>query len=280
MAEFPALNLYTDAFLADTPHLGALETGAYLSLLMASWRLEDGGLPDNDVMLARMSRCTPREWKRVGALVMPFWTMCQDGKWRQKRLEIERDIARGKSQSAARAAKAMWLKKNKSNIASAERTQSGTACEQDATTSTTTSTSNTHTQEPSPVPAQSVPVRPSLASLITDAFRPSDEDKQAIRKARPDLSESDLERRTLEFVNWHISKQNTSADWGRSWRNWMVKTREIGSAEPAAATDWDRVCSQFKRTGIWASYAGNRPGVPGCECPRDILAKHGLLEAA
>ncbi len=280
MAEFPALNLYTDAFLADTSHLGALETGAYMSLLMASWRLEDGGLPDDNVMLARMSRCTPREWKRARALVMPFWTMCKDGKWRQKRLEIEREISRGKSQSAANAAKARWLKNNKTSNARAERTQSDPPCEQDATTSTSTSTSNTHTQTPSPEPAQSVPMRPSAASLITDDFRPSEADKQAVRKGRPDLSDSDLERRTLEFINWHISKQNTSADWGRSWRNWMAKTREIGSAEPAAAIDWNRVCEQFKRVGVWAYYAGNRPGLPGCECPREILAKHGLLEAA
>jgi hypothetical protein len=115
---------------------------------------------------------------------------------------------------------------------------------------------------------------------ITDAFQPSEADRQAVRKARPDLSESDLERRTREFIDWNISKANTSADWGRDWRRWIVNTRGVGSAEPAQATDWNRVCEQFKRTGIWASYAGNRPGVPGCSCPREILAKHGLLEAA
>lgn len=115
---------------------------------------------------------------------------------------------------------------------------------------------------------------------ITDDFQPSADDRREVAKARPDLSESDLRRRTLEFINWHVSKAITSADWGRDWRRWMGKTREIGSAEPASSIDWDQVCLRFKATGIWSSWAGNRPGLPGCQCPPSILAKHGLQEAA
>jgi hypothetical protein len=43
MSEFPCLPLFTDAFIADTGHLGAIETGAYLMLLMVALAL--AGLP-------------------------------------------------------------------------------------------------------------------------------------------------------------------------------------------------------------------------------------------
>jgi uncharacterized protein YdaU (DUF1376 family) len=152
MAEFPALNFYTDAFLADTLHLGALETGAYVALLFASWRTEDGGLADDDVKLARMARCSKGEWRRIRPTVMAFWTMCQDGMFRQKRLEIERQAAREKSQSAARSAKARWLKDNKTTNADASETHMRNACETDATTST--STSIEEVDRPSPEPTR------------------------------------------------------------------------------------------------------------------------------
>lgn len=86
MADFPALPLFTDAFLADTGHLDATETGAYLSLLMAAWRSPGCCLPDDPIRLARMARCDQRTWKRINAAVLSFWTKDEDGMLRQKRL--------------------------------------------------------------------------------------------------------------------------------------------------------------------------------------------------
>ena len=53
MAQFPVLPLWTDAYLGDTTHLTTIEHGAYMLLLMVSWRSPDCRLPDDDAMLAR-----------------------------------------------------------------------------------------------------------------------------------------------------------------------------------------------------------------------------------
>jgi len=91
MSSFPSLPLFTDAFLADTGHLSAQETGAYLLLLMMAWRLPECHLPDDDAKLSRWARLDRRTWLKVKPVVMEFWTL-RDGFWTQKRLSKERDI--------------------------------------------------------------------------------------------------------------------------------------------------------------------------------------------
>lgn len=85
MAAFPYLPLFTDAFLADTGHLTAAETGAYLLLLMVAWRSPDCRLPDDDAKLAKWARVDRRNWSKMKPTIMEFWTF-GDGHWTQKRL--------------------------------------------------------------------------------------------------------------------------------------------------------------------------------------------------
>lgn len=89
MSKFPSLPLFTDAFISDTTHLTAQETGAYLMLLMVAWRFPDCRLPDDDALLARSARVSPRVWAKIKPTVMSFWTL-EDNFWHQKRLVKER----------------------------------------------------------------------------------------------------------------------------------------------------------------------------------------------
>ncbi len=112
MAEFPALPLFTDAFIADTSHLTALQTGAYLMLLMVAWRTSDCCLPDDDRLLARYSRMDFRAWKTHKDVIMSFWNKNENGRYYQRRLRDERKYVEDKRNKNVSAGRASALKRH------------------------------------------------------------------------------------------------------------------------------------------------------------------------
>lgn len=137
MAEFPALPLWTDAFLADTTHLDTRGVGAYLLLLFAAWRAPDCDLPDDDKLLARMARLSLREWRQIGPSIRAFFAVNEQGRLIQKRLLKERFRVRDVSIRAKRAADAKWLKTKNSGYADAYPEHMPDGCGTDATISIT-----------------------------------------------------------------------------------------------------------------------------------------------
>lgn len=107
MAEFPALPLWTDAYLGDTAHLTNEEHGVYLKLLMFAWRTPDCCLPDDDRRLAIMTGLSDKKWRTMKPVIAAFFTL-GDGVWQQKRLTRERNFVRGKSEKNRDAAAARW----------------------------------------------------------------------------------------------------------------------------------------------------------------------------
>jgi uncharacterized protein YdaU (DUF1376 family) len=94
----PWMPLYIADYLKDTTHLGALESGAYLHLIMHYW--QHGSLPTNERQLAQIAKLTAREWKRSCDTLKSFF---QDG-WRHKR--IDQELAHAVDVSAKRSAAA------------------------------------------------------------------------------------------------------------------------------------------------------------------------------
>jgi len=70
-------------YLADTGHLSAAEHGAYLLLIMRYW--QDGGLPEDERMIARYSKLDATQWAESRDVLAAFF---EDG-WRHKRIEAE-----------------------------------------------------------------------------------------------------------------------------------------------------------------------------------------------
>ncbi|UZW54948.1 DUF1376 domain-containing protein [Sphingobium sp. JS3065] len=116
MAEFPALPIWTDAYLADTRHLSTLEHGAYFLLMMEAWRRPTCSLPDDDAMLARLAGLDAADWAAVKPVIMSLWKLDRRSKtWTQKRLSKEKQYVRKKSKSQKEKAAKRWNKAKKAD---------------------------------------------------------------------------------------------------------------------------------------------------------------------
>lgn len=111
MAEFPALPLFTDAYLADTRHLTTIQHGAYLLMLMTAWRSGDCTLPNDDVYLARICGMDKRTWAANKATLLQFWCDGGNAKLFQKRLKDERKYVEQKRNKNSEAGRASALKR-------------------------------------------------------------------------------------------------------------------------------------------------------------------------
>jgi uncharacterized protein YdaU (DUF1376 family) len=102
MAEFPALPLWTDAYIADTPDLTTAEHGCYLLMLMIAWRRPDCALPDDMPWLKRsIAGCAAGFHGHTFNAIVPgllkrFFRL-EGGQWTQKRLSKERAYLKARS---------------------------------------------------------------------------------------------------------------------------------------------------------------------------------------
>lgn len=101
--------LYVADYLADTAYLTTEQSGAYLFLLMAYWR--NGPPPDNDAILASITRLSPDAWGIARAVLQAFFDV-SDGRWLHNRVEQELDKAKRNRdfahERAVKGAKARW----------------------------------------------------------------------------------------------------------------------------------------------------------------------------
>ena len=118
MADYPALPLWTDAYLGDTMHLSLEEHGAYLKLLMIAWRSPDCAIPDDDKRISTMLGITTKRWRySLRPVLAPFWTIKNGKFWTQKKLNKVRQDVEKMSQRQRDKANARWAGKSLKNNA-------------------------------------------------------------------------------------------------------------------------------------------------------------------
>jgi uncharacterized protein YdaU (DUF1376 family) len=113
MTTAPYMRLYIGDYLADTIHLSRGEHGAYLLLLMAMWRA-GGKLPAQDAKLARIAKCTAKEWEGMRETILAFFQR-RGGTLTHKRLARELAIYTDKIVRASKGGKASAVQKAKEN---------------------------------------------------------------------------------------------------------------------------------------------------------------------
>lgn len=104
MTSKPWMPLYIADYLADTAHLGALESGGYLHLIMHYW--QNGGLPTEDRHLARIARMTDQQWADARSTIADFF----QPDWSHKRIDKELANAKRVSRKRSASAKQRWSK--------------------------------------------------------------------------------------------------------------------------------------------------------------------------
>lgn len=105
--------LYIADYLSATSRLTTEQHGAYLLLLMDYWK--SGAPPDNDVVLAQITKLSPDAWANARTMLEPFFEV-QDGAWFQPRVESEMAKAnhnkKANKERGMKGAQARWGNKN------------------------------------------------------------------------------------------------------------------------------------------------------------------------
>jgi uncharacterized protein YdaU (DUF1376 family) len=151
--------LWIGDYLADTMHLSGPEHGAYLLLLMHSWR--SGPLPDDDRLLAAIARTDRAAWKEIGPTVRAFFQKTDAGLV-QGRLERERENAEGNAERRSEAARTAATKRWQGN-ANAMRDASATHASRNArrNASRMPNAMRDECPTPSPSPEEDNPLTPA-----------------------------------------------------------------------------------------------------------------------
>lgn len=93
-------------FLTGVIHMDAVETGAYIMLIMAHYQAGEEGLPNDDKKLSRIAKVTPRKWAAIKDTVMEKFDLEND-MWCQKR--VVNELKRVRDVSQRQSAKALKL---------------------------------------------------------------------------------------------------------------------------------------------------------------------------
>jgi len=91
--------LFVADYLADTTDLTTEEHGAYLLLLMASWR-NGGTITSDHAKLARIAKLSPARWRAAWESLSRFFVVDGDS-MHQKRLRAEHEKAMGRKLAAS-----------------------------------------------------------------------------------------------------------------------------------------------------------------------------------
>jgi uncharacterized protein YdaU (DUF1376 family) len=212
--------LYIGTYLKNTTHLRALESGAYLHLIMAYWL--DGRLPNNDRQLATIAKVTDKEWKRIKSTMAAFF-----GPDFSSHERIDAELARAADVSAKRkeAARVKWDKEDAKGDAQVMQMHMQKPCTTDAILQTT------YTKEEEGRKAE-VALRAPPAkkgTRLSEDWEPSGGDL-AYAKAKGFDRPAALNE-AEKFRNYWLSKagNNTKLDWKRTWQYWISNSNGGGN---------------------------------------------------
>ena len=234
--------LYVADYLSATSRLTTEQHGAYLLLLMDYWK--NGAPPNNDAVLAQITKLSPDAWSNARTMLEPFFEVSEK-QWIQNRVESEMEkanhnkkanIERGKAGAQAR-----WGKKDSPSIV-------GAMLEQCLTDSSSPSPS------PSSLPTPTKKNTVAPPSGVTDSVW---QDWISLRKAkRAAVTQTAIDGIAREASKAGVSLQTAlETCCARGWTGFKADwLKDKGEQKSFAEKDYD-----FKRAR-WEAMTGRTPG--------------------
>jgi len=248
------MKLYVADYLGDTHHLGVVEHGAYLLLLMAMWRA-GGTLPAADANLARVAHCTPDQWAEIRGAILPFFRR-RGGRITHGRLSREMakyDDTSGKRSEAGKRGASEKASRNKASP-SANALAAESNCQHNQ---------NQNQKEEPPTPKGGEPAgfekwwsiypRKTAKASARKAYA------AAIRKVRPEILLA-----AVAAYPW--SPEARFIPHPATWLNgerWDDESAGAPQLPLAPADQWERRLLRWRMAQYWNSEWGPKPGKPG-----------------
>jgi uncharacterized protein YdaU (DUF1376 family) len=112
--------MYWADYDADTSHLTAMQHGIYLLLIKNYWQ-RGGPLPDDEIRLARIAKCSLKDWRHNVSVIREFFTV-EENLWCHPRIALELSRVAAKSLKAKESALANDKRTLSKRSTDAERT--------------------------------------------------------------------------------------------------------------------------------------------------------------
>lgn len=268
--------LYIADYLADTNRLTTLQHGAYMLLIMDYWR--NGVLPDDDSILAQITKMQPDAWSIARASLEKFFSI-ENGQWFHGRIESEIAKAGVNSQKAhdraVKAAAARWEKENASSnapsIQEAELENVHKQCPSPSPSPSPSESTTPATGESKDLSAPSAQTTKKGTSLPAD-WKLSKEWGDWALSEKPAWTADDVRRVADDFKDHWLSNANQAkskkADWFATWRKWVrsplneIKSAKVTQFQTASER---RMAVTDKSIAEWLS-EGNEGSVINGEC--------------
>jgi len=253
--------LYIGDYMSGTSRLTTEQHGAYLLLIMDYWK--NGALPDNDAILAQITRLPPDAWSMHRAVLEHFFTV-ENGEWKHKRIEREMDAARDKKQKASEkakaAAQARWEKDAEQQ---AKQEKSNEQCSKHATSNAQAMHEECPSPSPSPSPLQtpgpsqdiapSAPRagkqrKPKRATQLPEDFEPSENNRQVAAEQGVSIHDQ-----LPQFRDYHRAKGSTMKDWHAALNTWLRNAKKFDggrTGKPPQETPHERGQRMARERGI------------------------------
>lgn len=254
--------LYIADYLKDTVHLSAAEHGAYMLLIMRYW--QDGGLPEDERLIARFSRLQPAEWEESRDVLASLF----GPNWSHPRIDEELAKAAAIIDKRRHAAEQMHAKRNAKNDAHASANAEHVHCESSDTRVPYLSPSPRQEEQNEAIASSSDPVS-EMVDVYHEAMAPAGCPR--VLKLTPSRKASALQR----------LKDCGGMD---GWRHAMAKARASPFLTGASANGWKADFDFFMQARSFTkllegSYDARKPS-GGVAQPKPLTGSSALLAAA